>query len=477
MRTFKPATMQIPIQFFSQRFRTFTALIIVLANGLLAELVYAAAGATKPNVILMMADDLGYADLACYGSEVINTPVLDKMASEGLRLTNYYAGCTVCTPSRMALMTGAYPARVGWRGGVGGYKIKPQNGLAPEALTIAEVFQSTGYKTAICGKWHLGEEQSLLPMNQGFKDAFYITKSNNQTKKLYRGSELVMNPFDNRRLTEQFTSEAIKFIKANRASPFFLYIPFTAPHFPAQAHPEWKGRSSQAAYGDVVEELDSRVGEIIAAVKECNLDQDTIVVFTSDNGPEPGQKKWARATPYRGLKWSALEGGNRVPCIVRAPGRVPAGHTSDQLTAAIDLLPTLAQACGIELAAITTGHPMIDGVNVWDTFSAKPNHQHARKDLLIWHGWGVPQAIRVGDWKLYLDVEKELPESEKGPVLINLIDDPAEKNNLSDEHPQKVEAMKRLAFERIREIETNGIPLGGPADSDPSDTKRGRWLN
>jgi len=213
---------------------------------------------TKPNVILIMADDLGYSDLSCYGSEVLRTPILDKMASEGMRLTSFYAGCTVCTPSRMALLTGAYPARVGWRGGVVGYGVRTVNGLAPEALTIAEVFKSAGYSTGLFGKWHLGDAASMLPMEQGFETAFYINKSNNQTKKLFRGDELIANPFDNRRLTEQFTVEAIRFIQAERDQPFFLYLPLTAPHFPAQAHPDWQGKSKLGAYGDVVEELDSR---------------------------------------------------------------------------------------------------------------------------------------------------------------------------------------------------------------------------
>ncbi len=431
---------------------------------------------TKPNVILIMADDLGYSDLSCYGSEVLRTPILDKMASEGMRLTSFYAGCTVCTPSRMALLTGAYPARVGWRGGVVGYGVRTVNGLAPEALTIAEVFKSAGYSTGLCGKWHLGDAPSMLPMEQGFETAFYITRSNNQTKKLFRGDELIANPFDNRRLTEQFTVEAIRFIHANRDQPFFLYLPLTAPHFPAQAHPDWQGQSKLGAYGDVVEELDSRMGQIFDVLKNRDLDKKTIVVFLSDNGPEPGQKKWARSKPFRGLKWSALEGGNRVPCIVRWPGVIPAGRTSAEITAAIDLLPTLAHACGIDLAKITSDTPKIDGENVWDTLTVKPSSRHARTDLLYWHGSGVLQAIRVGDWKLYLDLVKEVPGTSEGPVLVNLVDDPAEQANLSDKHPEKVQAMKTLALERLADIEANGIPLGGPADNRKTEKTRGLWL-
>ena len=372
-----------------------------------------------------MADDLGYQDLSCYGSTKHKTPVLDKLAKEGIRLTSFYAGATVCTPSRMALLTGAYPPRSGWRGGVVGYGIKPLNGLAPDALTMGEVFKGAGYETALMGKWHLGDSPELQPMNQGFDTAYYIKKSNNQTKKLWRGDKLEADPFNNSRLTEQFTREAISFIKANREKPFFLYLPFTAPHFPAQAHPDWKGKSANGAYGDVVEELDARIGEILGTLKNTQLEKKTIVVFISDNGPEPGQKKWAHAEPYRGLKWSSLEGGTRVPCIIRWPGMIPAGRESDKLTTAIDLLPTLSHACGIELKKISKGIPKLDGLNVWGTLSGKST-QHPRTNLLYWQGWAVPQAIRVGDWKLYFDQVKEIQDSNKGPILIDLSKDPAE---------------------------------------------------
>jgi arylsulfatase A-like enzyme len=436
----------------------------------------AAESSEQPNIVLIMADDLGYGDLSCYAGDAIKTPVLDQLASEGIRLTSFYAGCTVCTPSRMALLTGAYPARVGWRGGVVGYGVKPVNGLAPEALTIAEVFQAAGYATALCGKWHLGDARSMLPTNQGFTYTYYITKSNNQTKQLYRGTELIEDPFDNRRLTEQFTAAAIDFIQTNQDKPFFLYVPFTAPHFPAQAHPDFKGRSELGAYGDVVEELDSRIGQILQSLKECGLDEKTCVVFTSDNGPEPGQKKWARAKPFRGLKWSSLEGGNRVPCLVRWPGVIPAGQVSSEITAAIDMLPTLAHGCGIDLAKVANDSPKLDGVNVWNTWIGKPEEAHARRDLLYWDGWAAPQAIRVGDWKLYFDRVKEVPGTAAGPVLINLAEDPTEQTDLRNGQPDRVRALKELAIKRLADIEQQAIPLGGPVDNSNATQKRAQWL-
>lgn len=422
-----------------------------------------------------MADDLGYQDLSCYGSTKHKTPVLDKLAKEGIRLTSFYAGATVCTPSRMALLTGAYPPRSGWRGGVVGYGIKPLNGLAPEALTMGEVFKGAGYETALIGKWHLGDSPQLQPMNQGFDTTYYIKKSNNQTKKLWRGDKLEADPFNNSQLTEQFTHEAISFIKANREKPFFLYLPFTAPHFPAQAHPDWKGKSANGAYGDVVEELDARIGEILLTLKNTRLEKKTIVVFISDNGPEPGQKKWAQAGPYRGLKWSSLEGGTRVPCIVRWPGMIPAGRESDKLTTAIDLLPTLSHACGIELKKISECFAKLDGLNVWGTLSGKST-QHPRTNMLYWQGWAVPQAIRVGDWKLYFDQVKEIQDSNKGPILIDLSKDPAEQENLSARYPDKVKEMKTLAGNLLKEIEENTIPLGGPSIQQKGAKKEARWL-
>lgn len=414
-----------------------------------------------PNVILIMADDLGYGDLSCYGSDSIRTPVLDQLARQGVRLTNFYAGCTVCTPSRMALLTGSYPARVGWRGGVVGYGIKTFNGLAPEVTTLAERFQTAGYKTALIGKWHLGDSAELSPQQQGFETTFYLNKSNNQTKQLWQGNTLVADPFDNRLLTEQFADQAIGFITQHRQQPFFLYLPLTAPHFPAQSHPQWKGKSKRDAYGDVVEELDHRVGQLLETLERNALSERTIVVFLSDNGVEPGQKQWASAKPYRGLKWSALEGGNRVPCIIRWPGKIPPNQTSDLLSAAIDLFPTLARACDIELPANPNASTRIDGVDLLPALTKQNGKQTPRSWLLLWHGWGTLQAIRTGRWKLYVDEVKEIPQSNKGPVLIDLDNDPKEQTDVSKQHPEQVAAMLAEAQKQLADIQASEQTLGG----------------
>ena len=440
----------------------------------------------RPNVVLIMVDDMGYQDLGSYGHPSIRTPVLDKLGAGGIRLTSFYAGATVCTPSRMALLTGAYPTRVGWTRGVIGFKMGSQDGMSPDALTIAEIFKSAGYATAISGKWHLGNQGDTRPHKQGFDVAYYIDKSNNQTKKLWRKDKVIEERFNNRLLTEQFTNEAIRFIKDKKDQPFFLYIPYSAPHFVVQPHPKWKGKSNFGDYGDSVEELDSRIGEIQAKLKELKLDKKTIIVFLSDNGPNPNEK--AGCYPFRGEKWSALEGGTRVPCIIYWPGVIPGKQTSDALISAMDLLPTLSHACGIDWKSKSAGKPKIDGVNVWNTLLGKKG-DHPRKELLYWHGMNAsPQAIRVGDWKLFFDRSYALSgmgsarktpaqaakigkyianlkkHAKNPPMLFNLKDDPGETVDLSAKHPERVKAMRARADELFAETRSGTIlPIAKPA--------------
>ncbi len=296
--------------------------------------------------------------------------------------------------------------------------------------------------------------------------------SNNQTEKLWRKDEIIENNFTNSLLTEQFTDEAIRFIKDKKDKPFFLYIPYSAPHFPVQAHPDWKGRSGFGEYNDVIEELDYRIGEILKTLKKLKLDKNTILVFLSDNGPNPNEM--SGSLPYRGEKWSALEGGTRVPAIVSYPGTVPPAQQSDAMIGAIDLLPTLCHACGIDWQKKTTGKPPIDGVNVWNTILGKKN-DHPRKDLLYWHGMGGFHAIRQGDWKLFfnrqhavtgLGTARKTPAQAariakyttgNAPLLFNLKDDPGETNDLSEKYPDKVKEMTALADKRITEIKGGNI--------------------
>ena len=458
--------------------RFLTAMLLVAATP-------AATAESRPNVVLIMVDDLGYQDLGCQGHPSIRTPVLDRLAAEGVRLTDFHSGATVCTPSRMALLTGAYPVRLGWTRGVVGYKMGVKDGMSPDALTIAEIFQASGYATGISGKWHIGNQPDTRPHRQGFDSAYHIPLSNNQTDEIWRADEIVEKPFENRLLTERITDEAVRFIREKKDRPFLLYLPYTAPHFPVEPHPEWKGRSNFGDYGDVVEELDHRIGTLLEAIKELGIEKRTIVVFTSDNGPNPGEK--ANSLPYRGEKWSALEGGTRVPCIVSWPGTLPAGRVSDKLIGAIDLLPSLSRACGIDWKAQSQGKPKIDGLDIWDTLLGK-DLPHPRTELLFWQGMSPePQAIRVGEWKLFFDRRHALEgmgtkratlqqnariepyrkalvaDTANPPMLFNLSDDAGETTDLADQFPDKVKALQARAEGWVAEIKRDPVlPISTP---------------
>lgn len=420
--------------------------------------------AERPNVVLIMADDLGYSDLGCYGHPAIKTPVIDKLAKQGIRLTSFYAGATVCTPSRMALLTACYPARLGWDQGVIGHLMKSGRGLNPDAVTIAEIFKNHGYRTAMAGKWHLGEGDHLLPHSQGFEKSLYITRSNNQTDSLWRSGKLVEKPFVNSLLSDTFTREAIRFIEGSAAAPFFLYVSLTAPHFPLEAHPDWKGKSTFGVYGDVVEEMDHRIGEILQSLNHNDLTENTIVVFLSDNGPEPMTKE-SKAIPFRGRKWDALEGGTRVPCIVRWPGKIPQATESDEIISAMDLLPTLCQAAGIDLHSDKKLFPVsIDGIDVLATLTGKADQAHPRESLLFWHGTEGAQAIRKGKWKMFFDAHAaRIPQTDSppgAPALFDLQSDPEELHDVHSENEAVVHSMKKLAEDQLKEIYGNRLPLG-----------------
>ena len=414
-----------------------------------------------PNVILIMVDDLGYHDLGSYGHPSIRTPHLDRLAREGVRFTDFYSGATVCTPSRMALLTGYYPNRLGWERGVVGHLMPKGTGLSPSVTTLAEVFKEAGYETALIGKWHLGDAASFRPHQQGFQHTYYLNKSNNQTRKVWRGDEVVEDPFDNRLLTEQFFSEAEAFIHQQTDAPFLLYLPLTAPHFPVEAHPDFDGRSPFGVYGDVVEEVDERIGSLLEQIEKQLPQQKTLVWFLSDNGPEPGEA--AQAKPFRGLKWDALEAGTRVPSILWWPGQVPAGRICHGLTGALDIMPTLLAACGLNLPAPIEGLPPLDGQSQWGMIQDPALHG-GRESLLYWHGREGFQAIRMGRWKLFpvgshASLEEGGPDGQK-PALFDLEQDPGERINLAAKYPQRVEHMLQVSQAKLADIQAHRIPLG-----------------
>jgi len=397
----------------------------------------------RPNVVLIVADDLGYADLSCYGSETIKTRVLDTLAASGAKLTSFYAGCSLGTPSRMSLLTGAYARRLGWTEGVIGDPLEGSEGLNPRAVTIADVYKAEGYTTGIFGKWHIGDTPPLLPGKQGFDEAYYIKRGIDNSKNFYHNGK-ACGKIDRDALMKAFTSRAINFIKASGNKPFFLYLPYTG-----------LSQKTTVGYASMVGELDSHVEKIITTLKESSVQKNTIVVFLSSNGPNPGQGR----TPFRGVKWSALEGGYRVPCIINWPGVIPSGSVSDKLISAIDLMPTLFHACGIDITRHCDNTPHVDGFNVWATITGEKDAKHPRRELLFWHGDGRLNAIRSGKWKLYIKGHyANLGSGE--PVLFDIEKDPGEKVDLSAKHKDLVNDLFARAEELHYAMKENSIQAG-----------------
>lgn len=394
-----------------------------------------------PNVVLIFCDDLGYGDLGCYGSK-IPTPNLDRMAADGLRFTHFYSANPVCSPSRAALLTGRYPTRVGVP------KVLfplDQGGLNEDETTLADLLRKQHYRTICIGKWHLGRPEKFLPTRRGFDAYFGIPYSNDMTPRpLMRDTEVLEEPADLTTLTARYTEEAVKFIDGAKGNPFFLYMPHTYPHIPLGASAKFRGKSPLGMYGDVVEEIDWSVGEVLAALKRNAVDRDTLVIFSSDNGP------WYQgsAGPLRGRKGMTWEGGVRVPCIMRMPGRIPKGRVTDSLTSTLDILPTVAQLCG---AAMPT--KPIDGINLWPLLSSKTKAIE-RPDVLLYFDAEFLQCARWMQWKLHVARYNNVtysPAPAGGrrsfplvtPELYNLTQDPAESYDVAQENPQVVREMMR----------------------------------
>jgi arylsulfatase A-like enzyme len=406
------------------------------------------------NFIIIYTDDLGYADLGCYGAQGYGTPQLDRMAEEGLRLSDFSTSSSICSPSRAGLLTGRYAKRWGHNGRV--FFPHSKNGMPSSEITIAELLKQKGYQTGIVGKWHLGHLPEFLPSSQGFDMYFGIPFSNDMWQApeiplakdvkfnegmtlnnykdsitrfrnkvpLMLGNEVIEWPVDQSQLTRRYTEKAQEFIHANKEKPFFLYLAHTMPHVPLYASKAFAGRTDRGLFGDVMEEIDWSVGEVLKTLKELELDKNTLVIFTSDNGPWLDKEENAGSTgTLRDGKFSPFEGGCRVPCIVWQPGYVPAGLVSDQHFSTLDLLPTIASIAGIKVPSDRS----IDGIDITDVLKGGDNAK-TQREYFLYRG----NAIRIGDWK-YVKTKTE--------ELFNLAIDKEESKNLFNDYPEKVEEL------------------------------------
>jgi arylsulfatase A len=362
----------------------------VAASGVLGGAWYRARGQSQqqqPNVIFIYADDLGYGDLRCYGSR-IQTPNLDRMASEGIRFQQFCSASSVCTPSRAALLTGRYPNRMGMEG-----LLFPEDkkGIPATETTIGQMVQGAGYRTACIGKWHLGAYPEFLPTSRGFDEYFGIPYSNDMNPRvLMRNTEVLEQNCKLDTLTQRYTDEAVGFINRSKDRPFFLYLPHTFPHIPLAASPRFRKKSKVGLYGDAVMELDWSVGEVLKALAENGIDENTLVMFSSDNGP------WYQgsAGPLRGRKGDTWEGGMRVPFIARWKNRIPGGRTTSSFASTLDILPTVARLAGSRLPS-----QPLDGADIWPLLS---NDEHVDRELFLYFdGWDL-QCARMDRWKLHI---------------------------------------------------------------------------
>jgi arylsulfatase len=379
---------------------------------LLASCVPEKAVERPPNIVIILTDDQGYADVACFGGKGIRTPNLDRMAREGMRFTDFYVAQAVCTASRAALLTGCYPNRVGLQGAL---NHQSPIGIHEDELLLPEICRSRGYVTAAVGKWHLGMPPKFAPTRHGFDEWFGLPYSNDNGPlhptmrglpplPLYEGEKVIETDPDQNLFTRRITERAVGFIEKNRERPFFLYVPHIMPHIPVHASDAFRGKSERGLYGDAIEELDWSVGEILSALRRNDLDRRTLVIFFSDNGPNLSYGTHAgRAEPFREGKLTSWEGGMRSPCIVRWPGRTPAGTVCAEPVMSIDLLPTVAGLMDAPLPS----RP-IDGLDLLPILEGRPGARSPHEALYFYAGEEL-QAVRSGDWKLHVAHEYLTP--------------------------------------------------------------------
>lgn len=438
----------------------------------------------QPNIVLIFIDDMGYGDLACFGATQYATPNLDKMASQGLRFTNFYAAQAVCSASRAGLMTGCYPNRVGISGAL---MPTAKIGLNPDEETIAEVLKKKGYKTAAIGKWHLGHHKEFLPLQQGFDEYLGLPYSNDMWPVYFDGSRNIPAEFkrkldypelplirnsetikelktleDQAELTTLYTETAVDFIKRNKKNPFFLYLAHSMVHVPLAVSEKFKGKSEQGMFGDVVMEIDWSVGQILQTLKESGISDNTLVIFTSDNGPWINFGNHAGSTAgLREGKGTSFEGGQRVPCVMLWPDQIKEGEVCNKIAVTIDILPTLATITGAPLP-----EKKIDGVNILPLLEGVKD-ANPRNELYYYYQRNALEAVRKGEWKLVLphkhrSYEGVMPGKdgfpgkyatmETGLALYDLRRDPGERYDVKEMYPEVVADLTKLAEKARKDL-------------------------
>jgi arylsulfatase A len=438
----------------------------------------------RPNIVVIMTDDQGWADLGKYGAKDFETPNLDRMADEGVRFTNWYVPQAVCGASRAGLLTGCYPNRIGMLGAPGpGSK----RGIAESEVLISEMVRKVGYATGIFGKWHLGDAEKFLPVQNGFDEYFGLPYSNDMWPyhpgvrhlpmekrlkawphlPLIEGNKIInaeMNGEDQAKITTQYTEHAVDFIKRNKEKPFFLYVPHSMPHVPLYVSDKFKGKSKQGLYGDVIMEIDWSVGQILEALKKEGLDEKTVVLFTSDNGPWLSYGNHAgSAGPLREGKGTAWEGGQRVPCIARWPKTIPAGKVCNVPAMHIDLFPTIAKLVGGELPS----HG-VDGKDIGELFSNPESAVSPHEAYYLF--WGEElHAVRSGDWSLHFPhsyrslkgkagkdgIPSAYEQKETDFALFDLATDLSQTIDVKAAHGDVYEKLKALGMAKRDEIAKN----------------------
>jgi arylsulfatase A len=456
--------------------RIFLAALVIVASVRDDSAIHAQPSAA-PNVVIIFADDLGYGDLGAFGNPSIRTPRLDAMAAEGQKWTNFYVQ-PVCSPSRAALLTGRLPIRNGMYGTPGGtepkvFRDNAAQGLPPEEITIAELLKARGYTTAIVGKWHLGQLPQFLPMRQGFDSWFGLPYSHDmrmtvprdqgwQTAAyfdpkpeywdvpLMRNEQVIERPVNHRTLTRRYTEEAVRFIGANANRPFFLYLAHSLPHIPLARSSDYEGHSSGGIYGDVVEEIDWSVGEVLDALRAAGADRKTLVIFMSDNGPwQAFRTHGGSAGPLKHGKGTTWEGGVRTPAFFSWPGTVRPSTITD-IGSAMDLFVTIARFAGVEPPT----DRIIDGVDLSAPLTgsgSSPRH------VLFYYWDNELRAVRKDAYKAHFITSGSYGDGESRtehhpPLLYNLAEDPAERYNIAGAHPEVVADLVKVVEEHRRTV-------------------------